>query len=690
MGSRSLIALLLLLLALPASALEVFRIDSNGDQADANPGDALCATSLGTCTLRAAIAEANATSGVDFILADGGIATDPSGFVRITPQTALPSITETVIVDFDDAPGYDDPDPWATPIVQLDGSALSGSTPGIQITGAGAVSTSLDAIAIHGFPGHGVTGDVDAVVIQGCQIGIADGQFAVGNGLVGIFLTGNGGTIGQSFSLGSGWFGKGNVLSGNAAYGFSTSGDDHLLAGNRIGTDPSGTVAWANGGGGIFTSGHQTEIGSVRTLAAGGDEASGNVIAGGSVGVLVWPPASDTTIEANRIGTDATGTVDLGSVFEGILVASSDTTVGTSGLGGNVISGNGGAGIRVTAPSLVLIENNRIGVRADETAVLPNDGSGILAVDSTDLQIDDNVIGGSGGHGVEVHGERAFVEGNYVGTNVAGVDLGNAGDGIHVVAADGSNVGGVSNVVAFNGGHGVFIDEVASPQVRHNVIGSVTPGQNRGNGLDGIYMRNSSSGEFFGNLLGENTGSGIAITGGDLSERNRIVAAKAFGNGGPGIDLGDDGATPNDIGDFDQGENRLQNTPELDPALTTYNTTTGQIEVRYRVESTTFVSTFPLRIDFYLADADGEEGEVWLFANDSYPATPIGAYRSFSFNPPGGYAYESEQILATATDAENNTSEFGDPVPLPEPGSLIGLACGGGLLALLARRRRDD
>jgi CSLREA domain-containing protein len=53
-----------LLLWAPAGA---FVVDSTEDSPDATPGDGLCATTLGACTLRAALDEANATPGLDFV-----------------------------------------------------------------------------------------------------------------------------------------------------------------------------------------------------------------------------------------------------------------------------------------------------------------------------------------------------------------------------------------------------------------------------------------------------------------------------------------------------------------------------------------------------------------------------------------------------------------------------------------------
>ena len=49
-----------------------FAVDSTADAEDANPGDGVCATAAGPCTLRAAIQEANALPGLDTIVVPAG------------------------------------------------------------------------------------------------------------------------------------------------------------------------------------------------------------------------------------------------------------------------------------------------------------------------------------------------------------------------------------------------------------------------------------------------------------------------------------------------------------------------------------------------------------------------------------------------------------------------------------------
>ena len=65
-------------------------VDSTGDGGDADPGDGRCRTSSGTCTLRAAIQQANATPGPNEI----GFAL-PGGVQRISPGSALPALVDT-------------------------------------------------------------------------------------------------------------------------------------------------------------------------------------------------------------------------------------------------------------------------------------------------------------------------------------------------------------------------------------------------------------------------------------------------------------------------------------------------------------------------------------------------------------------------------------------------------------------
>jgi CSLREA domain-containing protein len=50
-----------------------FQVDSQADAVDDLPGDGICTTSSGACTLRAAVQETNALAGPDVITLPAGV-----------------------------------------------------------------------------------------------------------------------------------------------------------------------------------------------------------------------------------------------------------------------------------------------------------------------------------------------------------------------------------------------------------------------------------------------------------------------------------------------------------------------------------------------------------------------------------------------------------------------------------------
>jgi CSLREA domain-containing protein len=65
-------AFLLLVASAPSAEAATFRVDSTADVVDATPGDGVCASAGGSCTLRAAVQEANALPGPDRIRVPAG------------------------------------------------------------------------------------------------------------------------------------------------------------------------------------------------------------------------------------------------------------------------------------------------------------------------------------------------------------------------------------------------------------------------------------------------------------------------------------------------------------------------------------------------------------------------------------------------------------------------------------------
>jgi trimeric autotransporter adhesin len=81
---RGLVSMLLIAVLSQGAAAATFTVDSPADKVDAKPGDGKCASDVGTCTLRAAVQEANETGG-------GTINLNPGTYtLSIAPNSALP------------------------------------------------------------------------------------------------------------------------------------------------------------------------------------------------------------------------------------------------------------------------------------------------------------------------------------------------------------------------------------------------------------------------------------------------------------------------------------------------------------------------------------------------------------------------------------------------------------------------
>src|SRR5215204_2145623 len=126
--------------------------------------------------------------------------------------------------------------------------------------------------------------------------------------------------------------------------------------------------------------------------------------------------ANNNRIEGNFIGTDTSGTQDLGNSIDGVTIASGafNTTVGgTSRSARNLISGNGLSGVRVSSGSAGnQVQGNYIGTDKSGKADLGNAGSGVLTFDASNNTIGGatagagNVISGNGQSGVALLGSQ--------------------------------------------------------------------------------------------------------------------------------------------------------------------------------------------------------------------------------------------------------------------------------------------
>jgi len=584
--------------AVPARALS-FVVNSTGDTADQTLVDGICDTgSLNSqgdveCTLRAAIAEANAQQGTDSILFS--IPTTEPGYVAsplaytIQPATALPIITAPVILD-----GTSQPDFGATPIIVIDGVA-AGVVDGI---GLQADDSEIRGLVVQNFADDGIqVGDVGIPaannLIAGNYVGTdVTGMLDRGND-DGILVYGDNNTIGGTSVADR------NVTSGNADDGVSIDrGNNNVILGNYVGLNAAGTGTIANSGEGVAV-----QFGATGNVVGG---SVGNVISGNSLnGIQVRSTGTaSTSILGNLIGVNPAGDAAMPNGGPGIHVVSAINTVigGASPSDRNVISGNTGDGIALHSGATgSVILGNRIGTNTGGTAAIPNGGDGIFA-DAPGAIIggsganEGNLVSGNTGNGVRLEQLNQVVRGNLIGTDITGsLPLGNGGDGIDTGSGTGGSViggtsPGSSNIIAFNGGHGVS-----------------------------FRWWPNTSGTVLGNSI--------------------------FSNGGLGINIApistDNAPNPNDAFDVDVGPNDLLNFPEITSALSTSGTTIVNFDLD--------VPTGDYRIEFFAnpssADPSGfGEGQILVSSvNISHAGTGV---EPFSHNFPGT---DGDVLTATTT-----------------------------------------
>ncbi|MBN1494627.1 DUF11 domain-containing protein [Candidatus Peregrinibacteria bacterium] len=318
----------------------------------------------GAGSFRQAILDANGNAGLDTI--DFNI--PGAGLQTIQPLTPLPAILDPVILDAYTQPGAQ-ANTQAAPLVsdavlliELDGS-VAGAGNGLRLSAGG---STIRGLIINNWANNGIR----------------------------IFTNGN-----------------------------------NTIEGNYIGTDSSGTIALPNGSDGIII----TDATNTNNIIGGNTPTARNVISGNTNnGINITNGSNNNVISGNFIGTDYSGTLDLGNTFNGIRIIDSPTNIvgGTTAAERNIISGN-----------------DNIGVNLNGAATT-----------------------------------GCSVQGNYIGTDVTGsLNLGNSQDNLRIANGATSNlIGGVAageaNVIAYSGDNGVSVQGAAtvSNSIRANSIHSNT------------------------------------------------------------------------------------------------------------------------------------------------------------------------------------------------------------------------
>ena len=468
--------------------------------------------------------------------------------------------------------------------------------------------------------------------VQGNYIGTdKTGTQPVGNASAGIvIINGSDNLIGGTDS------GAGNLISANgeAGVGFIDGGGNNIVQGNLIGTDVSGTEGLGNSGDGVFIRN------SKKNLIGGTSSGARNVIsdnAASGIGIESTEAslADSNIVQGNYIGLDVSGTQALGNGANGVgTFNTSHNLVGGTGPGaGNIISANGGTGVRFARDPGGLpangnvVQGNYIGTDVSGANAFGNQFDGVSLSNSSN-----NLIGGSSEGASNVMADHGFagvfltgaetsnntVQGNYIGIDASGTGLlPNSDSGVDIFLAENNLIGGTedgaANIIAGNQKSGVAVrlsstssemttqQKTGPPELRGARISAKRIAGRKSRVMTGANLAGSE--RLFISAMSNGTDRGVA----DPNSISKNSANRAPGDGNAirrnimfdNVELGIDLASVargNDSDDSDSGENKGQNYPEILMA-------TGdeaRLSVDYLVSSSTTNSAYPLEVEFFI------------------------------------------------------------------------------------------
>lgn len=652
----------------------------------------------GAGSLRQAILDANghpnagpgSPDQIRFQVVGAGCSGSPA-VCTIAPLTALPPITDAVVIDGYSQPGAspntNGPSSGSNAVVLIELSGIHVADDGLVITGGG---SSVRGLAVNRFSAgaaiHLTTSGGNA--IAGNFIGTDPAGASAAANAIGVYVTGPGSTV-----IGGPTPADRNVISGNNTGVYvSHAGSSTNVQANLVGTGASGTVAVANATGLYVDLGAAT-IGGVTPAAR-------NVISGNSgTGISIAAPG--IVVQGNFVGTTVSGAAALPNVMTGILsgastAASPSIIGGTTGTtpGGpctgacNLVAGSA-TGVYLSTGDGFRVQGNFIGLDVSGTVALGGTGPAI-AIQSAAATIggatpaERNVIAGYGTGLALNTAANVVIQGNFIGTNSAGtaalgspadfgITAGNSSDNLTIGGPAGATAGGACtgacNLISGNR-VGIALGSGAAGnlgvRIEGNRIGTAVDGAgsipNSGDGIQ--VMANSTSTTIGGpavgadNTIAYNGGSGISVTG--AAQGTDIRGNSIHDNGGLGIDLGTPGADSPDPCDGDTGPNGLQNFPVIASATSGVTTVvTGSLT---STASTTF------RVDFYASphchsSSPADYGEGQMYLGSANVSTDGACNAAINATLPGGVP-AGWILTSTATDPGGNTSEFSRCIPI--------------------------
>ncbi|MBK8465904.1 MAG: hypothetical protein IPL32_08740 [Chloracidobacterium sp.] len=511
------------------TCIEPIVVTIDSDESDPNTADGFCDVDTSNtglqCSLRAAIQEANARNGFDVINFD-----IPGGGVRtIQPMTALPTITERVMVNGTSQPGYLD-----SPLIEIRDGNNSGNGIAIQTN-----NVTINGLAIHRFVGADILIQGSDNVVESCFLGIFPDGMTADNTRQAISAIAISGSSSQRNRIGGAVSENGNVI-GNSEAGIFLQGgaNANTVINNKIGTNKIGTGSLPNGIGIAIAASNGNTIGGIL------DEDTNLISGNTTAGIDITAGSNTNRIEGNMIGTDTTGNAPLKNGFAGLVILSSaaNNTIGGSNDRRNIISGNApNNGIVIgNGAGQNTISGNYIGINKAGTAALPNKW-GVALLDTS------NAVGSSTGPpnivsgnelGVVLSGESAplssaNVINNRIGTDPSGNNAIPNRQGV-VLLENVTNASISQNLISGNTEQGILTGGItvgpSNVSISDNKIGTKQNGTDPLPNRDGVILfSGTNNSTVSGNTISGNTYSGLQLGGGGVGSQLALDLAHILG-----------------------------------------------------------------------------------------------------------------------------------------------------------------
>jgi len=515
----------------------------------------------------------------------------------------------------------------------ITGTVFEGNT---VLSYGGGISMSQVEGTFDGLTFDGNSADTGGGISTSSNLTLTDSSFQNNSAFTGGGLA-NAGFVsiaGSSFVGNTGYYGGGISSGGTVVVEDSTFEGNNASSGNGGGINNGGGTLTVTGGsfagnaagygGGVYSNG-SAEFEGVSFTGNAGDYGGGGVYAAYGATIAV----SDGVFQGN---------VSLYGVGGGVYLYDVSAVIADTAFEGNWA--NNGGGIYSYYGTTTITGS---GFTANSAAYY---GGGLFlgggAIQFSGCEVEENSASYGGGLFLEYIG-NGVVEANRIHGNSASIGGGILQTGYGLTRIDGNEVSG-------NVGSGIVLQGYDV-----SVLGNTITG-NTGDGIRidwGAYNTIGAPGD--GNTIVDNTGAGVSLTG--YPYGNSIRGNVIHSNGGLAIDLGGDGRTENDPGDYDGGPNNLQNFPVVNGFTTGAST---------RVVG--YLNSQPgssFTIDVY-ADATGgsvNPGEGSRYLGSFEVVTDSLGYANFDVTLAVATA-PGEVVTATATDPYGNTSEFSTFLPI--------------------------